>query len=140
MHMRQGGEKFSFCRTNFLGIKTLQVIAGLKRQLLELLSANCFVPRGMRARAVEGLGRRVDGSDGAHALYCFLDSIATKPTARQLLKLFVHNAVATSDCLTKYLFKVAGRYPIECQNSLILIASIYALVLSLVTGEGALDL
>jgi len=42
----------------------LQTIAGLKRQLLELLSANSFVARGMRSRAVESLGRRIDGSDG----------------------------------------------------------------------------
>jgi hypothetical protein len=41
-----------------------QTIAGLKRQLLELLSANSFVARGMRSRAVESLGRRIDGSDG----------------------------------------------------------------------------
>ena len=43
---------------------SVQTIAGLKRQLLELLSANSFVARGMRSRAVEGLGRRMDGSDG----------------------------------------------------------------------------
>ncbi len=32
-----GTTKFDFCRENFLGIRTLQAIAGLKQQLLELL-------------------------------------------------------------------------------------------------------
>ena len=64
-----GGSKFDFCREHFLGIKTLQTIAGLKRQLLELLHDAGFV-RGadaggpLRAKAVEALGRRLDGSDG----------------------------------------------------------------------------
>jgi hypothetical protein len=60
----QGGKRFEFARENFLGIKTLQTIAGLKRQLLELLSDAGFVRRGLRARAVEALGRRIDGTDG----------------------------------------------------------------------------
>ena len=59
-----GSRRFDFAREHFLGIKTLQTIAGLKRQLLELLSAAGFVQPGLRARAVEGLGRRVDGTDG----------------------------------------------------------------------------
>ena len=64
-----GGEaKFEFCRNNFLGVRTLQAISGLKRQLLELLCDAGFVqPHGgmpFRARQVEGLGRRIDGSDG----------------------------------------------------------------------------
>ena len=57
-------DRFDFARENFLGIKTLQTIAGLKRQLLELLSASGFVAPGLRSRAVETLGRRADGSDG----------------------------------------------------------------------------
>jgi len=59
-----GSRRFEFAREHFLGIKTLQTIAGLKRQLLELLSAAGFVQPGLRARAVEGLGRRIDGTDG----------------------------------------------------------------------------
>ena len=59
-----GHARFSFCRENFLSIKTLQTIAGLKRQFLELLSAAGFVRPGLRSRAVESLGRRNGGSDG----------------------------------------------------------------------------
>ena len=59
-----GGERFNFCRENFLGIKTIQTIAGLKRQLLELLSGAGFVRYGLNSRAVEGIGRRTDGTDG----------------------------------------------------------------------------
>jgi hypothetical protein len=56
--------RFDFARENFLGIKTLQTIADLKRQLLELLSASGFVRPGLRSRAVEQLGRRAGGTDG----------------------------------------------------------------------------
>ena len=61
-----GHEKFEFCRAHLLGIRTLQAIASLKRQLLELLCEAGFVDTQlhMRAGAVESLGRRVDGSDG----------------------------------------------------------------------------
>lgn len=56
--------RYDFCRENFLGIKTLQTIAGLKRQFLELLSAAGFVRPNLRSRAVEALGRRNGGCDG----------------------------------------------------------------------------
>lgn len=74
-----GDAKFAFCRENFLGVRTLQAIGGLKRQLLELLNDAGFVSSGggapPRARAVEALGRRVDGSDGVRlALAGHLDS------------------------------------------------------------------
>ena len=59
-----GHARYDFCRENFLSIKTLQTIAGIKRQLLELLSAAGFVRPGLRTRAVEALGRRNGGSDG----------------------------------------------------------------------------
>jgi len=48
----------------FLSPKTMIQISQVKRQLLELLSAARFVRTGLRARAVEALGRRSDGSDG----------------------------------------------------------------------------
>jgi HrpA-like RNA helicase len=57
-------DRYDFCRENFLSIKSLQTIAGLKRQFLELLSAAGFVRFGLRSRGVESMGRRVDGSDG----------------------------------------------------------------------------
>jgi len=60
----KGHAKYDFCRENFLSIKTLQTIAGLKRQFLELLSAAGFVRPGLRSRAVESLGRRNGGCDG----------------------------------------------------------------------------
>lgn len=61
---RGGAGRFDMCRERFLGVKTLITIAGVKRQLLELLSDARFVRPGLRARGVEALGRRVDGSDG----------------------------------------------------------------------------
>ena len=61
---RGGGGKYDMCRERFLGVKTLQQIAGIKRQLLELLSDARFVRGGLRARSVEAMGRRADGSDG----------------------------------------------------------------------------
>ena len=58
-------ERFHMARQRFLGIRTMQGIATLKRQLLELLSAAHLAPRGLRAGWVESLGRRHDeGSDG----------------------------------------------------------------------------
>ena len=59
-----GHARYDFCRENFLSIKTLQTIAGLKRQFLELLSAAGFVRPNLRSRAVEALGRRNGGCDG----------------------------------------------------------------------------
>ena len=59
-----GKARYDFCRENFLSIKTIQTIAGLKRQFLELLSAAGFVRPGLRSRGVEALGRRNGGSDG----------------------------------------------------------------------------
>jgi HrpA-like RNA helicase len=59
-----GKARYDFCKDNFLSIKTLQTIAGLKRQFLELLSAAGFVRPNLRSRAVEALGRRNGGCDG----------------------------------------------------------------------------
>ena len=64
----EGPAKFEYARSHFLGIKTLQTIGALKRQLLELLSAAGFVETGMRTRAVEAVGRRHGGSDGVDAV------------------------------------------------------------------------
>ncbi|KAL3917699.1 MAG: hypothetical protein SGPRY_006303 [Prymnesium sp.] len=61
---RMGPAKYEFARENFLGIKTMQMIGGLKRQLLELLSDAGFVPKGLRAQTVEAMGRRAGGCDG----------------------------------------------------------------------------
>ena len=55
-------DKYSFCRKNLLGAKTLQQMAGLKRQLLEALSHAGFVRKGLSVRAIEELGKT--GSDG----------------------------------------------------------------------------
>ena len=59
-----GKARYDFCRENFLSIKTIQTIAGLKRQFLELLSAAGFVRPGLRSRGVEALGRKNGGCDG----------------------------------------------------------------------------
>lgn len=61
---QSGGARFQMARECFLSVRTLQSIAQLKRQLLELLSDARFVRPGLRARAVEAVGRRERGSDG----------------------------------------------------------------------------
>lgn len=58
------GARFGFCRDNFLGMKSLQMLAQMKRQFLELLSDANFVPPGLHARRVEAEGRRSRGGDG----------------------------------------------------------------------------
>ena len=58
-----GDRKYAFCREHFIGVRSLQAIAGLKRQLLEVLSDNGFVRPGLNARYVEQQGR-IDDSDG----------------------------------------------------------------------------
>ena len=61
----QGEARYSFARERFLGIKTLQAIGSLKRQLLETLSQANLAPPRLRASGVEELGRRHGrGSDG----------------------------------------------------------------------------
>jgi hypothetical protein len=62
-----GAGRFQMARDCFLSVRTLQSIAQLKRQLLELLSEARFVRPGLRARAVEAVGRRERGSDGCRA-------------------------------------------------------------------------
>ena len=63
-----GPQKYDFARSRFLGIKTLQAIANLKRQLLEALHfAGLVKGRGLRARDVEILGRRAGDTDGVRA-------------------------------------------------------------------------
>ena len=57
-------DRYRFARDRFLGIKTLQGIGSLKRQLLETMSAANLAPAGLRAGYVEMLGRKTDGSDG----------------------------------------------------------------------------
>jgi len=64
---KMGSSRFDFCRQNYISIKTLQTIAGLKRQLLEHLSAAGFVRQGLRSRSVETMGKRLDGTDGCAA-------------------------------------------------------------------------
>jgi ATP-dependent RNA helicase DHX57 len=58
-------ERFAFARQRFLGIRTLQGVASLKRQLLEVLSSANLAPRGLRTWYVETLGRKHgDPTDG----------------------------------------------------------------------------
>jgi len=60
----RGEARFSFARDRFLGIKTLQAIGSLKRQLLEALSTAGVAPAGLRASRIEDGGRRAGGCDG----------------------------------------------------------------------------
>ena len=65
-----GRHKYDFARERFLGIKTLQQIALLKRQLLEALAQAGLVrnaPRTLRARDVEAMGRNYGDTDGVQA-------------------------------------------------------------------------
>ena len=64
-----GGEaRYAFARERFLGIKTLQSIGSLKRQLLEALSTAGLAPPGLRAGFIEETGRRAGGTDGVRAV------------------------------------------------------------------------
>ena len=65
-----GRNKYDFARERFLGIKTLQLIGLLKRQLLEALAQAGLVrnaPRTLRARDVEYLGKSYGDTDGVRA-------------------------------------------------------------------------
>ncbi|KAH8085587.1 helicase [Aureococcus anophagefferens] len=57
----KGNGKYDLARQNFLGIKSLQQIAALKRQFLELLSDAGFAPRG--GGALDDGRRGRDGRD-----------------------------------------------------------------------------
>ena len=63
-----GERRFAFARERFLGAKTLQAIGALKRQLLEALSRAGVVRAGLRAAAIEALGRRTGGDGVRDAL------------------------------------------------------------------------
>ncbi len=65
-----GRNKYDFARERFLGIKTLQLIGLLKRQLLEALAQAGLVrnaPRTLRVRDVEYLGKSYGDTDGVRA-------------------------------------------------------------------------
>jgi len=81
---RSGGERFAFAREHFLSIRSLQTIAQLKRQLLELLSEAGFVPRGLRASGVERIGRSAGGSDGVRAALSGDPDAASRPDLLEL--------------------------------------------------------
>ena len=59
--------RFNFARERFLGAKTLQAVGALKRQLLEALSRAGVVRPGLKAGAIEALGRRAGGDGVRHA-------------------------------------------------------------------------
>ena len=61
---RMGDARYDFCRENYLSMKSLQNIAQLKRQFLEMLSNAGFVRPGLRSKAVEAIGRRNGRTDG----------------------------------------------------------------------------
>ncbi|KAL8572372.1 hypothetical protein ACOMHN_023141 [Nucella lapillus] len=56
-------EEYNFCQENFLSIKTLQMLASLKQQYVELLSGIGFTREGVRLRAIQRLAHstRTDG-------------------------------------------------------------------------------
>ena len=60
----QGGNyaAYSFCQENFLSIKTLQELASMKRQFVELLSDIGFIQDQLTSRAIERKAR--NGVDG----------------------------------------------------------------------------
>jgi HrpA-like RNA helicase len=73
---QRGGERYEFCKSNFLSIKTLQGMSEMKRSLLETLSEAGFVKGRLRAKDVLWIGRQ-QGNDGVwHAL---LDRDAPEP-------------------------------------------------------------
>ncbi|KAL3874748.1 hypothetical protein ACJMK2_037719 [Sinanodonta woodiana] len=54
---------YSFCQENFLSQRTLEMIASMKQQFVELLSDIGFVREGLSVRDVE-MAAREDGTDG----------------------------------------------------------------------------
>ncbi|GFR93670.1 ATP-dependent RNA helicase DHX36, partial [Elysia marginata] len=54
---------YVYCQENFLSVKTLQMLASLKQQYVELLSDIGFIQSGLRLRDVERAGKS-RGSDG----------------------------------------------------------------------------
>jgi ATP-dependent RNA helicase DHX57 len=50
-------DKGDFCRKYFLSYKSMETLAQMKRQFVELLSDAAFVPSGLHARRVEAAGR-----------------------------------------------------------------------------------
>jgi HrpA-like RNA helicase len=84
----QGDKKYAFCREHYLGVRSLQAIAGLKRQLLEVLSDNGFVRSGLTARFVENQGRMND-SDGVSAALLGVNASSTHDAA-------AHQALVTA--------------------------------------------
>ncbi|XP_070180183.1 putative ATP-dependent RNA helicase DHX57 [Littorina saxatilis] len=50
-------EEYEFCQENFLSIKTLQMLASLKQQYVELLSDIGFTKQGLRLRTVQRAAR-----------------------------------------------------------------------------------
>ncbi|WAR00710.1 DHX57-like protein [Mya arenaria] len=63
---RGGGEAFRFCQDNFLSKKSLEMLASMKQQFVELLSDIGFVKEGIVARDVERAAR--GGGDGVAAV------------------------------------------------------------------------
>ncbi|RUS71410.1 hypothetical protein EGW08_020831 [Elysia chlorotica] len=56
-------QAYLYCQENFLSIKTLQMLASLKQQYVELLSDIGFIQSGIRLREVERAGK-IYGTDG----------------------------------------------------------------------------
>ncbi|XP_076442712.1 putative ATP-dependent RNA helicase DHX57 [Babylonia areolata] len=56
-------EEYNFCQENFLSIKTLQMLASLKQQYVELLSDIGFTKEGLRLRRIQRLAHST-GTDG----------------------------------------------------------------------------
>jgi len=81
-----GEGRFAFARERFLGIRTLQSIASLKRQLLEALSMAGLAPPGLRASKVEEGGRRNGGSDGVRIA---LARTSGRPPPSELLVMII---------------------------------------------------
>eukprot|EP01043_Picozoa_sp_COSAG02_P052520 COSAG02_NODE_5671_length_4141_cov_10.012123_2_plen_881_part_01 len=50
-------DKGDFCRKYFLSYKSMETLAQMKRQFVELLSDASFVPSGLHARRIEAAGR-----------------------------------------------------------------------------------
>jgi len=61
---RGGQAGWAFCQENYLGCKTMQTIASVKHQFVELLASIGFIPGNVRARDLERSCRGKGGSDG----------------------------------------------------------------------------
>ncbi|KAK3581847.1 hypothetical protein CHS0354_009735 [Potamilus streckersoni] len=103
---------YSFCQENFLSQRTLEMLASMKQQFVELLSDIGFVKEGLSVRDVE-MAAREDGTDGvARATgMANVNSLNWKLVAAILVGALYPNVVQVLTPESKYSQSSAGSVP-----------------------------